>query len=94
MVKGVGRRVVVVKSPDPKLFEQAIFLLREDTAPDGAPEEQVLKQAQQVANSYLLRSSPQGRRRRVLVPLLFTLLGGVVASAGWLFLPKFFSLPF
>lgn len=94
MVKGVGRRVVVVKSPDPKLFEQAIFLLREDAVPNDAPEEQVLKQAQQVANSYLLRSSPQGRRRRVLVPLLFALLGGAVASVGWLFLPKLFSLPF
>ena len=30
MVKGVTRQVVVVKSPDPKLFEQAIFLLREE----------------------------------------------------------------
>ena len=28
MVKGVSRRVIVVKSPDPRLFEQAIFLLR------------------------------------------------------------------
>ena len=30
MVKGVSRRVVVVKSPDPKIFEQAIFIIRED----------------------------------------------------------------
>ena len=30
MVKGNTRQVIVVKSPDPKLFEQAIFLLRED----------------------------------------------------------------
>lgn len=94
MVKGVGRRVVVVKSPDPKLFEEAIFLLREDAASEDAPEEQVLKQAQQVANSYLLRSTPQGKRRRVLVPLLFTLLGVAAASAGWLLLPGLFSLPF
>ena len=29
MVKGVTRRVVVVRAPDQKYFEQAIFLLRE-----------------------------------------------------------------
>ena len=46
MVKGVARRVVVLTSPDPKHFEQAIFLLREDTLDSKAPEEQVLKQAQ------------------------------------------------
>ena len=28
MVKGINRQVIVVKSPDPKLFDQAIFLLR------------------------------------------------------------------
>ena len=45
MVKGVSRRVVVVKSPDPKWFEQAIFLLREEAGAEDAPEEQVLKRA-------------------------------------------------
>lgn len=60
MVKGVSRRVVVVKSPDPKWFEQAIFLLREEAGAEDAPEEQVLKRAQEVADAYLLRTSPQG----------------------------------
>ena len=68
MVKGVARRVVVLTSPDPKHFEQAIFLLREDALDSKAPEEQVLKQAQEVANAYLQRSSPRHRRRRFLVP--------------------------
>ena len=30
MVKGISRLVIVVRSPDPKLFEQAIIILRED----------------------------------------------------------------
>ena len=51
MVKGVSRRVVVVKSPDPKWFEQAIFLLREEAGAEDAPEEQVLKRAQEVADA-------------------------------------------
>lgn len=44
MVKGVSRQVIVVKSPDEKLFEQAIFILKED-AP-GVTDEELLKQAQ------------------------------------------------
>ena len=35
MVKGVTRQVIVVKSPDPKLFEQAIFIMREDAFVEG-----------------------------------------------------------
>ena len=30
MVKGISRQVIVVHSPDPKVFEQAIFIVRED----------------------------------------------------------------
>lgn len=78
MVKGVARRVVVVKSPDPKVFEQAIFLMREDA--DGAPEEAVLKQAQEVANAYLLKNSSHGKWRRRLSPLFYMLLGSLLAT--------------
>ena len=30
MVKGITRQVILVKSPDPKLFEEAIFLVKEE----------------------------------------------------------------
>ena len=30
LVKGISRRVIVVDSPDPKLFEQAIFIVKND----------------------------------------------------------------
>ena len=46
MVKGITRQVVVVKSPDGKLFDQAIFLVREDAlANGGITEEALLKEA-------------------------------------------------
>lgn len=95
MVKGVARRVVVLTSPDPKQFEQAIFLLREDALDDKPPEEQVLRQAQAVADAYLQRSSPRHRRwRRLWVPALWTLAGAAMASAVWVLgaggLPLFF----
>ena len=30
VVKGTSKRIVVVKSPDPKVFEEAIFIVKED----------------------------------------------------------------
>ena len=86
MVKGVARRVVVVKSPDPKQFEQAIFLLREDVISDETPEEQVLRQAQQVANDYLRQSAPRRKDQRFLTPALCTLAGALAASLFWFLL--------
>ena len=48
MIKGVSRRVIVVRAPDTTLFEQAIFLLRED-APEVS-DAQVLRQACRAAD--------------------------------------------
>ena len=49
MVKGISRQVIVVKSPDPKLFEQAIFILKDDAiGTDGITDEQLLKEAQKI----------------------------------------------
>ena len=47
MVKGVSRQVFVVKSPDGNLFEQAIFILRENA--EGVTDEMLLKEAQKIA---------------------------------------------
>jgi len=49
MVKGTTRQVVVVKSPDPNLFEQAIFLVRNDVLmKGGVTEEALLQEARQI----------------------------------------------
>ena len=44
MVKGVSRQVIVVRPPDTKLFEQAIFILR-DGADGGISDEAQLRRA-------------------------------------------------
>ena len=51
MVKGVSRQVIVVKSPEPQLFEQAIFILRDDAPQDGITDEMLLREAQAVAKA-------------------------------------------
>ena len=48
MVKGLTRRVVIVDTPDPALFEQAIFIVR-DGAFGGMTPEKVIAQAREVA---------------------------------------------
>ena len=49
MVKGITRQVIVVKAPDKKLFDQAIFLVREDAlANGGITEEALLSEARTV----------------------------------------------
>ena len=54
MVKGITRQVILVKSPDPKLFEEAIFIVKEEAlAREGVSADQVLRQARQAADGYL-----------------------------------------
>ena len=87
MVKGVTKRVVVVRCPDTKYFDQAIFMVRDDTLEeDGRSPEQVLEEACRVADGYIRQNVD---RRRRLWPLF---LGGglgclaiLVAVALWYF---------
>lgn len=79
MVKGISRQVIVVRSPDPNLFEQAIFILREDAlGKSGVSDREILRQAKQAAGSFL----PESRRR--LRPPVWAALGAAVTGLAWL----------
>ena len=81
MVKGTSKRVVVVKSPDPTVFEQAIFIVREDFI-GRAGRANALKEAQQVADAYI-RSAVAPPRERLLSripPALWAVVGAVLAG--------------
>ena len=60
MVKGVSRRVIVVDSPDPRIFEQAIFILPTDGG--GVSSRQLVDQAVRIARNYA-RCQGGSRRR-------------------------------
>ncbi|MCL2409458.1 MAG: translation initiation factor 2 [Oscillospiraceae bacterium] len=83
MVKGITRRVIVIKSPDRRLFEEAIFIVREDalTEPGVTPDD-IIKEAQDVADNYI-RSNLKPKRLK-LPPSVFALLGAGVTGAIWL----------
>ena len=85
MVKGTSRRVIVVRSPDERLFEQAIFLLKEDiTQENPITAQQLIRQASEAADSYLRQHSALGTRlgwlRRYGRQLWF-LAGGLLGAA-------------
>ena len=67
MVKGVSRRVIVVDSPDPQVFEQAIFILSGDGA--GVSQQQLVDQAVRVARSYARTHGIPQRSFRMTPPL-------------------------
>ena len=52
VVKGTSKRVVLVKSPDVRYFEQAIFILKEDLMEKEGSSD-VLREAQRVADEYV-----------------------------------------
>ena len=52
MVKGISRQVIMVHGPDPKLFEQAIFILKDDAVGEGITDEILLKEAKQAIRGY------------------------------------------
>ena len=84
MVKGISRRVIVVRSPDPRFFEQAIFLTKEDAFHNNTVSaDQVVAEARQAAAGYLRRSAGVcGAVWRSWLPkaLWFALGGGVIAA--------------
>ena len=59
MVKGISRQVIVVQSPEPKIFEQAIFILKEDAVgQEGITDELLMKEARRLIQTPERRKLP------------------------------------
>ena len=92
MIKGCARRVIVVKSPDPKLFEEAIFILRDDLFKRGGafknPElnaAQILREAKKVADNYMRNKTGKRRFRISKFPApAFAAAGAAATGVAWL----------
>ena len=61
MGKGTSRQVIVVHAPEEKLFDQAIFILRDSAVGEGGVSDEALLRE---AKTYL--ESPVRRRRKWL----------------------------
>ena len=79
MVNGISRQVIVVQAPDPKLFEQANFIQKDEAVEKGITEEVLLQEAQSIVRS------GQGRKRKLyLYGPVWACGGAVVTGITWL----------
>ena len=76
MVKGISRQVLVVRGAEPKLFEQAIFILK-DNAP-AVTEAALLKEAER-----LIQTGDSKRRLRHY-GAFWAALGASATGLAWL----------
>ena len=87
MVKGISRRVIVVDSPDPRIFEQAIFIIRNDAATGGGgvTSQQLVDQAVRIAkNSARTHGGTTTNPKLQVTPWMSALLGGAAIGLVWL----------
>jgi len=80
MVKGISRQVILVQSPEPKLFEQAIFILKDEALKEGVTDDALLKEAQAI-----LRGGEGKKKRHIYLYGAFWAAGGaLVTGIAWL----------
>ena len=80
MVKGTSRQVIVVHAPEEKLFDQAIFILRDGAVGEGGVSDEALLRE---AKGYL---EPPGRRKHKWLHNgpVWGAVGAGITGAAWL----------
>ena len=81
MVKGTSRQVIVVHSPEPKLFEQAIFILKDGAVGEGVTDEALMKEAKQAIRGY---DRPEKKRQLSLYGAAWAAGGAAATGLVWL----------
>ena len=81
MVKGISRQVIVVHSPEPKLFEQAIFILKDGAVgKDGVSEQELMREAKKLLGNQASKKRP----KLFLYGPVWACLGAIITGAVWL----------
>ena len=81
MVKGISRQVIVVQSPGPEMFEQAIFILKDNAVKEGVTDEALMKEAQQAIRGY---DKPGKKRHLYLYGAVWAAGGAILTGLAWL----------
>lgn len=80
MVKGISRRVIVVRAENSGVFEEAFFIVRDA----AAPTRDAVREACAVAERYLTgRGRPLQRKFTAAQLAISSAAGGALASAAW-----------
>jgi len=84
MVKGISKQVVVVRSLDTRLFEQAIFMIRDGAlTKQGVTDEDILREANAAADTYL-REQLEKERGFGWKRALWAVCGAAATGTAWL----------
>lgn len=84
MVKGINKRVIVMRPAGKGLFEEAIFILRGDATQAGCSADDILKEACNIAKNYMISG---GRKRHGISSLpapVFAFAGAALTAVVWL----------
>ncbi len=84
MVKGLSKRVVVVRFEDTRVFEQAILLLRDGIDAGGVDEQQLLREAGEVAEQYQRDRECRKAKTSWVARFFAALAGAGVVGLIWL----------
>lgn len=85
MVKGISRRVIMVDSPDTELFEQAIFIVRDEILSNhGVTAQMLVDEACRVARSCTHSKTAKRRRFAAAAPFLWGSLGAGTIGIIWM----------
>ena len=75
MVKGISRRVVVVKAPVGSIFDEAIFIMRDDVPSSSEVDaEKILREACSAADEYVKANCKPRKsffRKTILISAIF-----------------------
>jgi len=90
VVKGTTRRVIVIKSPDKHIFDEAIFLVNDAALREGGvTSEDIIRQAQEVAERYV-RCHIRKKRLPDLPAPVFAAIGAAITGLIW-FISYYFA---
>jgi len=80
MLKGAQKRMIVLKTQDSRVFEEAYFVMRTDTAASG---EDMVSEANRIIDSCLdKRRSRSSRGNRAVLAPVCAFIGGTVLGGG------------
>lgn len=74
MVKGISRQVILVHSPETDIFEQAIFILKDNA--DSITDDMLLREAKRIINS--------PKKKNKMIGPVWACAGAAVIGIAWL----------
>ena len=77
MLKGAQKRMIVVKTADSRIFEEAYFVLK-NGASDAVSEKDIISEATSIINRYSQSGASPKRAKRSLKGLFYFLTGTAI----------------